>query len=102
MVDMMTTQEEQVRTVRLLSHHMLRVVRAYQKTLVAPGREAVLAILDAMSYNVAVMIARLPPVTRRRLRDYFISRMDESIAALKDTPVRTLVGEDGEPTTAEN
>lgn len=91
------SHEQAARITKVLADKMLGPVREFQNSLRSPGRDAVLTILDAMAWNAAVMIARLPRNERKRLRDYVVSRFDESIDAIKDTPVRTRVGENGEP-----
>ena len=91
------SQEQQAKIVRALASRMLAPVREFQQSLTDPGRDALLTILDAYAWCVAITIARLPASTRIRLRDYVVSRMDEGIAALKDTPVPVRVDEKGEP-----
>jgi hypothetical protein len=85
------SQEQAVKITKALANQMLVPVREFQKALTNPGRDAVLTILDAMAWNAAVMIARLPRNERKRLRDYVVSRFDEGIDALKDTPTRYSV-----------
>lgn len=85
----MSSQEEAARITKKLANEMLAPVRDFQRSLTDPGREALLTILDAMAWNTGVTIARIPRRERERLREHIISRMDETIAALKDTPVRS-------------
>lgn len=89
-------QDQAARITKALANQMLVPVREYQKALTNPGREALLTILDAMAWNAGVMIARLPTSARNRLRDYVVSRFDETIEAIKDTPVPVRVDENGE------
>lgn len=91
------SQEQQAKIVRALSSQILQPVRAFQQSLTDPGRDALMMILDAYAWCIAVTIARLPASTRIRLREYVVSRMDEGIAALKDTPVPVRVDEKGDP-----
>lgn len=91
------SQEQAARLTRQLANKMLVPVREFQQSLTDPGRDALLTILDAYAWCIAVTIARLPASTRIRLREYVVSRMDEGIAVLKDTPVSVRVDEKGEP-----
>lgn len=85
----MSTQEQAARITKKLANEMLAPVQDFQRALTDPGRDALLTILDAMAWNAGVMIARIPRQERMRLREHIISRMDETIEALKNEPVRS-------------
>lgn len=79
----MQIDEKALKDTQKLSYAITSQIREYQKSVAQPGRDNTLVILDALAFNTAVLIGRLPRNDYRQARDYFMSRFEEAVAGLR-------------------
>lgn len=95
--NVMAGQDRNRLHVKKLANAMLVPVRRYQQFIGLQNAtpEHMRNILDAFAWDTALMLARLPRPEFRRERDYFMSRFEESVAAIRSAPAKVWMPEEG-------